>query len=87
MSFSQIPKKIKIFFSAPYSCIVVESETDNLEDAEQFFIDISSLLARDGQIITTATAKTYPIILNVLSQRGLILYKNVNNYYFSFMNR
>lgn len=79
------PENVKQYFgSQPYDLIVVESETDKVENPREFFEDLSGMLKEDGQLITTATDKLYPLIEKTLFEKGLVLSKSVKNYYFYF---
>ncbi|WP_069998731.1 glycosyltransferase family 2 protein [Cellulosilyticum sp. I15G10I2] len=78
-------QNVKQYFgSRQYDVIVVESETNKLDDLEQFFIDLADMVKDDGQIITTALGEVYPKINNILLEKGFIHSNQVRNYYFAF---
>jgi hypothetical protein len=73
-----------VFGNCGYDLIVVESETDKLEDAGGVYKELAGLIEPDGQLITTATAATFPAISNILMNHGFTGIRQMNNYYYSF---
>lgn len=71
-------------FPGPYDLIVVESATDGLADISSLYGELCALLPADGQLITTATAKTLPIIRETVEKQGLSLANEAKGYYFRF---
>lgn len=74
----------QVFGGCRYDLIVVESETDRLEDAGSLYGELYGLLQPDGQLVTTATAATFPAIIEAMKKNGLALSNQTGNYYFSF---
>jgi len=67
-----------------YDLIVVESETDKLENIEQLYEDLCSMLKEDGRIITTAAAGLYTRIEKTLARQSFTMVKSTLDYYYAF---
>lgn len=77
-------KAARAFAGRAYDLIVVESETDMLTDVGTIFYELSQLLAPGGQLITTATEATLPVIAGALARGGLSVSNQMAGRYFSF---
>lgn len=79
------PKDVKQHFSEPYDLIIVEAETDKLENLESFYTDLCSMLKEDGQLITTAAnQELYGKIEKILEEKKLKNKKSIKDYYYRF---
>lgn len=68
-----------------YDYIVVEAETDKLENIPSIFQNFGSLLKEGGQLVCTAANEELgKLIQSSLAQEGLTLTDSYQNYYFCF---
>ena len=68
-----------------YDYIVVESESDKLENLQDLFRSLGGLLKEGGQLVcTAANDDLYEQICSALTEKGLISTKSNRNYYFCF---
>lgn len=74
----------KAFAGRAYDLIVVESETDKLDDLGNTFYGLSKLIKPGGRLITTAMEATLPKIKEELAKGGLAVSGQTGNYYFCF---
>jgi len=81
---SNCSKVKKLFGNRKYDIIVVESETEDIENIARFYLDLSEILQENGQIITTAKPTTLPIISSALGASGLTTSRCMENYYYTF---
>lgn len=71
-----------------FDYIIVESDSNKIENCEVFFGGLHKLLKPGGQLIfTIANPKVFLDIFSVLMPKNLSDMKNVNNYYFSVVKK
>lgn len=68
-----------------YDYIVVESESKTINNKEEFFTTLYSLLNKGGQIVcTAANEEILQDIMDIYKNLGACMVKNINNYYLCF---
>lgn len=76
---------VKVLFKdQKYDVIVVESDTNGIENITHFYQDLGEMLTENGQLITTAEPAKLPVITSSLHATGISMIKSAENRYFSF---
>lgn len=75
----------RFFGGRLYDYIVVESESDKLENIPSFFQELGGLLKEGGQLVcTAANEELHKLILSSLEDAGFLLTNMHQNYYYCF---
>ena len=72
------------FGQEEWDLIVVESETDKIQQPGVFYGDLCALIKPGGRLITTAAQGLLPIIEGTLARNGFVRANSRKEYYFAF---